>query len=117
MNTRQPKICNVSAGQLLRIAVGELTKVVLGFVYPASAHDVKLGSTKTPVRSISTLDTNMPTLTCICVQVPVDVIRRRVVWGIAPNVRVSLPLVYPDIIDMHFGRERHRARIHGLERG
>ena len=48
------------------------------------------------------------------VEMVVDVLTRRVVWRIAPDVRMSFPLVHADIVNLHDRGEDHRSQVDGL---
>ena len=44
----------------------------------------------------------------------VDVGLRGVIRRIAADVRLSFPLIYPHVVDLHDRREDHRGQVDGL---
>lgn len=50
----------------------------------------------------------------IRIHMPVDIVLCREVLRAAPNIRLSFPLVHTHVVNEHFTREDHRARINRL---
>ena len=52
--------------------------------------------------------------TAVGIWVAVDVVLCGIVWRIAPDVRMSFPLVHADIVNLHDRGEDHPSQVDGL---
>ena len=54
------------------------------------------------------------TQTAVCLIMPIDIVRRRIVWWVATDIRLASALVHTHVVDEHLGGERHRRQIDRL---
>jgi hypothetical protein len=51
------------------------------------------------------------TQTAVCLIMVIDIVRRRIIWWVATDIRLTSALVYTHVVDEHLGGERHRRQI------
>ncbi len=49
--------------------------------------------------------------TAVCLVMPIDIVRRGIIWWVATDIRLAGALIHTHVVDEHLGGERHRRQI------
>ena len=52
--------------------------------------------------------------TAVCLIMPIDVVRRRIIWWVATDIRLASALVHTYVVDEHLGGKLHCRQINRL---